>query len=549
MGTLAKVYAPIPELSIGLGVAGAGAWVTARLIRRPFAATPWLARRLSTTPRRIAVVVLVSIVIAAGIRGSVGRRPVQEKDAAITPDPVLAGLVLNPYESLRYAVKHYWKVVGGRGLETYLPDGDIAGALQELAGRPVRDIDSALVRVAPGRGAADPPRHVFLVVMESYDGWTLLDEYAPLGLSNGLRGLASGGLLLRNFLSASSGTMTSVAAIITGLPDAGIVTNREPSARAPYPSSLAAIFRSLGYRTQLFYGGYLSWQEIGAFAKAQGFDRVYGGAHMGSWLETNEWGVDDEALFDFVSRTISDDEPTFDLILSGSNHPPYDLDVYGKGFPLKTVPERYRDGFEHGNADLVQLGHHWYADRAVSRWVARMAERFPSALFAVTGDHWSRRFIGPRPDLFVRSAVPLLLYGPPFRNAKLPEGAVGSHLDIGPTLISRVAERGFVYHATGHDLLGPDRPTVAIARRAMIGSGVILDPSRPGTFERLPGASGDAVPIDPKAWRRRYSVLEAVAWWRMMRGNELSGAEPPHPTEVVRRSAANLPAIHQEDRP
>jgi CTP synthase len=35
-------------------------------------------------------------------------------------------------------------------------------------------------------------------------------------------------------------------------------------------------FKRLGYRTRLFYGGYLSWQRFGIFARDQGADEVYG---------------------------------------------------------------------------------------------------------------------------------------------------------------------------------------------------------------------------------------------------------------------------------
>lgn len=524
--TLLRIYEPAHELAVGIGLAVFGSGLTVWFTSRSFVSTSSAARVVSTRPRRIALGMLIGVVIVGGARGSLGRRPVQEKDAAVTSDRVLAELVLNPYESLRYAIKRYRRLAGAQGLETYLPDGDIARALREYSGRPVGEVDEALIRVARGRGNAEKPRHVFLVVMESYDAWTLLDEYAWLGLSEGIRSLGAEGLLLRNFLPASTGTMTSLASIITGMADAGVITNHQLSARSPYPSSLPEIFRRLGYRTQLFYGGYLSWQGIGAFASAQGFDHVYGGADMGGWLETNEWGVDDEDLFDFVSHTMSDDFPSFNLILSVSNHPPYDLDVYEKGFPLRTLPATHRAEFDGGNADLVQLGHRWYSDREVARWLSDTARQFPSALFAVTGDHWSRRFIGPRPNLFVRSTVPLLLYGPPFRDASLSEDVVGTHLDIGPTLIERVANPGFAYHAMGNDLLGPDRPTLAIGRHAMIGSGVILDPSRPETLEPLPQTSERPATIDGKEWRRRQSVFHAIAWWRMVRGNEIPQSQP-----------------------
>ena len=48
--------------------------------------------------------------------------------------------------------------------------------------------------------------------------------------------------------------------------------------------------------------------------------------------------MSDEQLFDFVLRTVKDETPSFNVILTASNHPPFDLDVWAKGFPLRAMP-------------------------------------------------------------------------------------------------------------------------------------------------------------------------------------------------------------------
>ncbi|MCK7515398.1 MAG: hypothetical protein MZV70_73050 [Desulfobacterales bacterium] len=79
--------------------------------------------------------------------------------------------------------------------------------------------------------------------------------------------------------------MASLNTIVTGLPDADIQTNYRPSSRNPYPTTISRIFRELGYRTRLFYGGYPSWQRAGDFCRDQGFGRdLRGRAHGGMGL-------------------------------------------------------------------------------------------------------------------------------------------------------------------------------------------------------------------------------------------------------------------------
>jgi hypothetical protein len=47
------------------------------------------------------------------------------KDAAVTRDPFLNKLVMNPYAAFRYAIKHHRMLTNSRGLRLILPDGDV----------------------------------------------------------------------------------------------------------------------------------------------------------------------------------------------------------------------------------------------------------------------------------------------------------------------------------------------------------------------------------------------------------------------------------------
>ena len=247
---------------------------------------------------------LVGLSVVAGLRGSLGRVPLQTKTAAVTSDRLLNKAVLNPYVALADAASLRWKMAGSSGLKTFLPDGDIRAALRRAFPQAATadDIDHCLQRTAAGPRIV-PPRHVFLICMESYDAWPMEDKYAGLDLVPQGRRLAREGLHLRAFLPAGSGTIDSNTAILTGIPYASLHARYEPYGRRALPTSLPAAFRRLGYRTRFFYGGSLSWQNIGDFARDQGFDEVYGAGNLDGQAPANEWGVADQYLFDFVART------------------------------------------------------------------------------------------------------------------------------------------------------------------------------------------------------------------------------------------------------
>jgi sulfatase-like protein len=515
---------PIVWGALGLGVAamilvyGAGLWVMRR------AEKPGLLERITRAQStRVLALLLLVIFYVCAVRGSASNRSLQEKDAAVTRDTILNRTVVNPYTALRYAVKNYLHLTSAAGLDVYLPDGDIRAAARLVAGddRKIRTIDDALRHTAAGPKGT-PPRHIFLLVMESYDAWPTLKRYEPLGLSANIKRLGGQGVLVRAFLPASTGTMASFSPIITGLADPGVMINYQPTARRPYATSIAPIFKSLGYETNVFYSGYPSWQRIGDFCIDQGFDNVYSGADMGSWVDSNEWGVDDEDLLNYVVKNLDDDRPSFNLILTTTFHPPYDIRVYDKGFPLREVPAPLRKKFADTNISLPELGHLWYSDQCVGRFAKQVTEKFKDPIIAATGDHWSRRFIGARPSLYERSAVPLMLYGPSVLDGiQYPEAMAGSHLDICPTLIELAAPRGFEYHAMGRDMLAPRRHPLGFGRVRVIGPDFIMDTDGRHVFKRIPGRALPSPRPDRNELLRRHSAVQALAWWRIMQGTEL----------------------------
>src|SRR5438128_1882258 len=185
----------------------------------------------------------------------------------------------------------------------------------------------------------------------------------------------------------------------------------------------------------------------------------------------NEWGVDDEDLFRFVLDHTGP-EPTFDLIMTSSYHPPYSVDVEKKGFDpnvLKANP--ICAGLS--NRQLRILGHLWYSDKCVADFVSESERKLERPLFAITGDHYSRKkFVSVRPmnTLFEQMAVPLVICGhKALEKVRTPATLAGSHLDVLPTLIDLAAPSGFVYHAFGRDLLDQSQTQVGFGCSTVMG--------------------------------------------------------------------------------
>jgi phosphoglycerol transferase MdoB-like AlkP superfamily enzyme len=520
-GAVVKSMLKDSHVFIYVGIACAISFVVLKSGRR-FLETPFfypdrLEPMLSTRFHKTLVSAALLVLFIFAIRGSVGLRPVQMKDAGITKDPFLNKLVLNPYEALRYAVDDYLKLFSSAGIKTFIPDKNIQAAAQlYFSTTQSHDSLDEYFRKTVKRKNISPPRHIFLIVMESLDSWPLLNQYESFNLLPNIKSMGSKGILVKAFLPASTGTMPSFAALITGLPDADVFTNYQLSARSPFPTSMAPQFKALGYETNMFYGGYLSWQRIGDFCKAQGFDHVYGGGNMGKW-ENKEWGVDDNVLFEFIRSTLDNHKPTFNVILTTSNHTPYDLPVYEKGFPHHTIPQDLKALYSK-EVPLKVFGHLWYSDKLLKEFIDEIEKKLPASLFAVTGDHWSRKHISANPSLYEKSSVPLLLYGKGL-TPQSGENTAGSHMDILPTLIELSAPQGFVYYSMGNSLLENRKQPMGFSRNCVITPGYIINDK--GETQKLPFPVAESHVPEPEHAIKRLNAYRGIGWWRVMKGPQL----------------------------
>jgi phosphoglycerol transferase MdoB-like AlkP superfamily enzyme len=246
---------------------------------------------------------------------------------------------------------------------------------------------------------------------------------------------------------------------------------------------------------------------------------VYGGDQVTPRTGGNEWGIDDEDLFRFVlART--GPEPTFNLIMSTSYHPPYSVDLKEKGFDLEALKANPICA-GHSDSELRILGHLWYADKSVSDFVAASERKLDRPLFAITGDHYSRKkFVSVRPmqTTYDQLAVPLILAGlKMLENVSHPSTLAGSHLDILPTLVDLSAPKGFEYHAFGRDLFDFSQPQLGFGCNAAIGPDFVLRIHQPTHVEDLRGQP--ASDVNGREMALHYRRLSALGWWRVMKGN------------------------------
>ncbi|EKE04669.1 MAG: Sulfatase, partial [uncultured bacterium] len=349
------------------------------------------------------------------------------------------------------------------------------------------------------------PKHVFLIIGESLDSWSLQKQYDHFNLHTNLHRIINSNhsLFFRNFLPFANGTMDAIDTIVAGVPDTDLHINYQPNSKTAYPTAMALQFKALGFKTQFFYGGYLSWQKVGDFIRSQGFEEVYGAAHIASWEQTNEWGVDDRALFNFVLDKIKEaDTPTFNIIMTVSNHPPFSINLQKEGFHMAVNSEKIAE-------KIKELGHIWYADKTMGEFVDKMLLIDKNTLFAITGDHFSRRHVEISPNQYDLSAVPFIIYSNNIKNNSKELTASGSHIDIAATLINLIAPKNFIYYSFGDNLL---------AKRTLdcgLGKGKIITPKLVMCVDNVDNSTNNSVYLE------KYDQLVCLTRHFIIRGTDL----------------------------
>ncbi len=453
---------------------------------------------------------LIFIIVSA--RGSFSEYPVRKFYSSITADEFINKTIVNPFRALSYAIEDYQELNDENGVNPY---GDLPKSIEKQ-----KTITGLLHKKTSAIATENPPEQIFLVVMESYDRYCLMGDYAELGgVNTKLKNIQNNGVHFPYFLPSSSTTMNSFSSIITTIPYTGVNTSIIGATNA-YPSSIFNIFKKLGYETNFFYAGYLSWQNIKNFTRKQGAEHIFGAGNIEG--KKGIWGVNDEDLFKKVLKTVDTDKKSINIILTLSYHQPYEIDVVSKGFPYKTIndlPENLKKVYDEKELPLKTFGHLWYADKMLGNFVKKAEKKYKNALFAFTGDHWGRKKLDHSPNLYKTSAVPFILYGEPVAHIKGAKNNAGSHIDITPTLLTLVAPQNYEYLSFGNSLLNTDNQNIGIGFQKVITPEFIQEFSGNATKqEPLDSNNKSEVKSDLK---KKHDSLLYLGWHYIKKGDRL----------------------------
>ena len=447
------------------------------------------------------------------------------ENAGVTSDAFLNECILDDGQAL-YRV---------RSMHKRLKSGDIVGVDKEhvralaveAAGHAELSADTLtpyLTRTA--QGARIPkPRHIFIVLGETYAQWPMLETYAALHAADGIKGLIRepNAYYSRRFMPNGDFTSIAITGLVTGLSEVNQHVNYVArSLREAYPTAMAPQFKRLGYAVDFWYGGVPSWEGMDRFSIAQGFDHFYGYPDFHA-EKVNAWGTSDEQLFSALFQHLADEPPTVHLIMTVSNHPPYNIDVAAEGFDLARARAETAQLPNVDDPDqlALELGHYWYMDKIVTQFVHETMKKYPDSLFVITGDHAVRMNPSRTPTMYEYQSVPFVLYGQGVTSAVLAPDVVGGHTNIVPTLIELIAPAGFSYVSIAPSLT--ENNMGAAFNRDYFLTRSVMGRVNTKETELLPGAAEEDPAAAYDLLQRRMAILRTLSWQLIEHGDSLEG--------------------------
>ena len=408
-------------------------------------------------------------------------------------------------------------------------------------------IDEAYLHTITEEKMKIQPRHIVLVLGESYAQWPFLSQFDSVGTYLAEKGrkfaASSQAIHTKHMLAHGTGTMPAVNGFVSGLPDVGIYTNYEKeSYQETYGTGIGAVLKQLGYKTIFWYGGFGAWQDVELFVKAQNFDEFRDASSFDGYKGGNAWGAPDKELFANVAAYIDQHkkEKVFHFILTTSNHPPYTIDLKEAGFApdkLKKLPA----SIPGDGGTLNELGHIWYADHTMGEFVETVEKNVPESLFVITGDHAERFSFAKEMDPQSLSSIPCIFYGKGIDPTWMPKDQFGSALQIAPTIAALAGRKGDTYSSMVPDLL--QQQDFVFNHRLWANAAGMYEmkeetssqtetkaketQTETNLKEKANGQtetslqSGRSQSGFSKTYRQRVNDLRQIAAWRILKGNRI----------------------------
>ncbi len=436
--TLIKTY-PVQLLFV-TGVVGAAGYSVWRLAHRQMQrAAQW------SWPKRALVFPVLAVLLFIGVRSTFGHRPANLSTAAFSNNHLANELAVSSTYTLFSAIYMSQQEVSAAEMYGQMGWDEVQMRVRRsMQQQPGKFTDSSLLTMHEQSSViTNKPHNLVVLVLESL-GADFVGSLGGLPLTPNLDKLAAEGLWFTELYATGTRTVRGLEAIATGFPPTAAPSVLKLPASQHNFYTLGQLLKGQGYATEFIYGGVGNFDNMRRFFLENGFDRVIEQKDFAAPTYLGTWGVSDEDLVSKAHETFlaHGDQPFFALMLSTSNHVPFE-------FPEGRIELHEQPAATRNNAVK-------YTDYAIGKLfeLARSSPYWENTIFLVVADHDARVF-GSDLVPVEHFHIPGVIVGPGVPRKHYTQ--VASQLDLGPTLL------GLLGVDTTHPMIGRDLLTTTDA--------------------------------------------------------------------------------------
>lgn len=389
-------------------------------------------------PRRSLAIPVVAFLLFAGTRSTLSPRGGNISTAAFSGDHLANELALNSTYAVGYALYERRHENDASVLYGELPAEEAYARVRRqmlvLAEAFTDPGLPTLHRQVPSV-ARERPLNLVILLEESL-GAGFVGSLGGLPLTPNLDRLSAEGVMFANLFATGTRTVRGIEATVSGLPPTPSSAAVKLGLAQGGFFTLADLLRRHGYDTEFFYGGASNFDNMRGFFLNNGFARVIDERQFDAPLFHGTWGVSDEDLVTKAHETFvaHGDHPFFALLLSTSNHPPYE-------YPSGRIAAKEGEEPLHGAIR--------YADYAIGELfrLAKQADYWKRTVFLVLADHDTRVY-GADLVPIEKFHIPAFVIAPGLAPARAD--GVASQIDLPPTVL------GLLGLETEHPMPGRD---------------------------------------------------------------------------------------------
>jgi phosphoglycerol transferase MdoB-like AlkP superfamily enzyme len=294
---------------------------------------------------------------------------------------------------------------------------------------------------APKLITTDRP-NIVLIIMESFSAKVIEPLGGAQDVTPNFNRLCREGILFSNIYSTDSRTDKGLATVLSGYPVLEAIPILKYPDKTQHLPYLSKDLIAMGYKASFHYGGDINFANMRSYFVNGDFTRLVSESDFPASEITGKWGVPDHLSFRrFMNDIRSDSGPWFHVMLTISNHEPFEIPVRQK-FGAGNLTEKF-----HSSA--------WYADSCLGDFIRqyKKAGLWENSVVIFVADHGTR--IPDYSEVFEprKFHIPLLFTGGAVGKDTVV-AKLGSQADIAVTLLHQLGA-DTRHYILGKDLLSP----------------------------------------------------------------------------------------------